>query len=149
MPCGLQGRVEDQPARMEELVQPALHSTPGDLPATGCRATLQFPIPEDSRSPNTLWRDVVTQAVQLDSTPDPDHPNLLTLRAWTQPEGNLGPEVRDIRVTATHTALSLEAAWGTTVAVNDLAVRDILITTLGLELDVVNCLSQEGIRISD
>ena len=58
--------------------------------------------------------------------------------------------------TATHTAWSLEVAWGTTVAANDLAVQDIPITALGLVLDVV-CpdremeleLSEPGARLDD
>ena len=50
--------------------------------------------------------------------------------------GNLEYEVREAGVHATHTALNLAGAWGTTAAANDLAVLDILITALRLELEL-------------
>lgn len=94
--------------------------------------------------------------MRMDGTPDPACQNPLTLRLWSQPDGNLGHEVRDVRVTATHTAWSLGVTWSTTVAANDLAVQDIPITALGLVLDVVCSdremeleLSEPGARLDD
>ena len=50
-------------------------------------------------------------------------------------DGPLEYKVREAGVPATHAALNLAVAWGTTAAANDLAVLDILGTALGLELD--------------
>ena len=129
-----------QLTRTAELVQVALHSAPGALPASGCTAPLQFHIPEDARPPRAVWRDVEGRAVQPDGTPDPARPNPLSLRLWIHPAGNLEYEVRDAGAHATHAALDLAVAWGATTAANDLAVLDILGTALGLDLD----LSQTG-----
>ena len=126
-----------QLTRTGELVQAALHSPPSDLPATGCLVPLEFHIPEDARPPRAVWRDVEGRAVRIDGTPDPAHLDALPLRLWIHPDGNLEYEVREAGVKASHTALNLAVAWGTTAAANDLAVLDILGTALGLELDVL------------
>ena len=119
--------------RTEELVQATLHAPPGNLPASGCRVPLEFHIPADARPARTVWRDVETRAVRLDGTPDPARPDPLPLRLWIRPDGNLEYEVREAGVKATHAALDLAVAWGTTAAANDLAVLDILGAALGLE----------------
>ncbi len=119
--------------RSAEQVQATLHSAPGDLPAAGCRVPLQFPIPEDARPSQAVWRDVKGRAVHIDGTPDPAHPNPLPLRLWIHPDGTLQYEVREAGLEAVHATLDLAVAWGTTPAANDLAVLDILGTALGLE----------------
>ncbi|MCY3660611.1 MAG: leucine-rich repeat domain-containing protein [Caldilineaceae bacterium] len=123
-----------QLTRTGELVQATLHAAPGDLPASGCRASLQFQIPEDARPPYVVWRDVEGRAVQPDGTLDPARPDALPLRLWIRPDGNLEYEAREAGVPATHAALNLAVAWGTTAVANDLAVLDILGTALELEL---------------
>ena len=123
-----------QLTRTAELVQATLHSPPGALPAAGCRVPLEFHLPEDARPPRAVWRDVEGRAVRVDGTPDPARPDPLPLRLWIHPAGNLEYEVRDAGAHATHAALDLAVAWGTTAAANDLAVLDILGTALGLEL---------------
>ena len=67
--------------------------------------------------------------------PDPARPDPLPLRLWIRPDGVLQYEVRDSEVTATHAALDLALAWGTTAAANDLAALDILGAALGLALE--------------
>ena len=126
-----------QLTRSAELVQAALHSAPSGLPAAGCLAPLQFQVPEDARPPQAVWRDVEGRTVRVDGTPDPAHPVPLPLRLWIHPDGNLDYEVREAGTNATHVALNLEVAWGTTAAANDLAVLDILSTALGLDLDIL------------
>ncbi len=123
-----------QLTRSAELVQATLHSPPGDLPAAGCRALLQFQIPEDHRPRQTVWRDVHGHAVSMDGTPDPAHPDPLPLRLWIQPDGTMQYEVQEAGLEASHVDLNLAVAWGTTAAANDLAVLDILSAALGLEL---------------
>ncbi len=127
-----------QLTRSAEQVQGRLHSAPSDLPASGCRVSLHFQIPKDARPPQTVWRDVDTRAVRIDGTPDPAHPEPLPLRLWIHPDGLLQYEVREAGPQATHAALDLTVAWGTTAAANDLAVLDILGTVLGKELDILN-----------
>ena len=131
--------------RSAELVQATLHSPAGALPAIGCRVPLEFHIPADDRPYYAVWRDVEGRAVKADGTPDPAHPDPLPLRLWIRPDGNLEYEVREAEVTATHAALNLAVAWGTTGAVNDLAVLDILGATLGLELSP----QKLGARLND
>ena len=127
-----------QLTRTAELVQATLHSPPGDLPATGCLVPLEFHIPEDHRPRYAVWRDAEARAVQPDGTPDPAHPDPLPLRLWIQPDGTMQYEVRAAGVQATHAALNLAVAWGTTAAANDLAVLAILGAALGSELDMLN-----------
>ena len=117
------------------LVQATLHAPSGALPAIGCRIPLRFQVPEDARPRYAVWRDVETRAVRPDGTPDPTRPDPLPLRLWIHPDGVLQYEVREAGVKATHAALNLAVAWGTTAAANDLAVLDILSYALGLDLD--------------
>lgn len=81
------------------------------------------------------WPDVDGRAVQSDGTLDPAHLDPLRLRIWIQPDRNLEYEVLDAEVKASHGALDLEVAWGTAAPANNLAMLDILGTTLGLELE--------------
>ena len=127
-----------QLTRTEELVQATLHAPPGTLPAAGCRVPLEFHVPADARPPYAVWRDVEARAMRMDGTPDPDGPDPLSLRLWIRPDGGLQYEVREAGLPATHAALNLAVAWGTTGAANDLAVLDILSAALGLELDVLS-----------
>ena len=99
-----------QLTRTEEPVQAVLHSPPSDLPATDCLVPLRFQIPEDTRPPQTVWRDVEAWAVHMDGTPDPAHPDPLPLRLWIRPDGTLQYEVREVGVPAAHAALNLEVA---------------------------------------
>lgn len=136
-----QSGLEPRPAavqldRRAELVHATLHAPPANLPASGCRVPLEFHIPEAARPPQAVWRDVEGRAVRIDGTPDPAHPDPLPLRLWIRPDGNLEYEVREAGVKATHAALGLEVAWGTTAVANDLAVLDILGAALGLELEL-------------
>ena len=123
-----------QLTRSVELVQATLHSPPSNLPASGCVVLLQFPIPEDARPRQAVWRDVEGRAVRFDGTPDPAHPAPLPLRLWIRPDGNLEYEVRDAGTHATHASLNLAVAWGTTAAANDLAVLDILSTAVTVQV---------------
>lgn len=94
--------------RTEELVPAILHSTPGDLPAAGCRVPLEFHIPADARSLHAVWRNVEARAVRIDDTPDP-----LPLRLWFRSDGNLDHEVREAGVKAPDAALNPAVARGT------------------------------------
>ena len=128
--------LDSQPVVVQlELVQrqvaATLHSPPSALPVPGCRVPLRFHIPEDVRPPQTVWRDVESRAVRIDGTPDPAHPEPLSLRLWIQPDGTLQYEVREAGPQATHAALNLAVAWGTTREANDLTVLAILRTALG------------------
>ena len=130
-----QSGLEPQPVavqltRSAELVQATLHAPPGNLPTTGCLMPLEFHIPADSRPPYAVWRDVEGRAMKPDGTPDP-----LPLRIWIQPDGSMQYEVREAVVRATHAALDLEVAWGTTAAANDRAVLGILRAALWSKLD--------------
>ena len=139
------------------LVQATLHAPAGALPAIGCRVPLKFHIPADDRPyyavwpPYTVWRDVEGRAVKADGTPDPAHPDPLSLRLWIHPDGVLEYEVREAGVQATHAALDLAVAWGATAAANDLAVLDILGAALGLELPPQRraVLNELGARLND
>ena len=125
-----------QMTQSDERVQTTLHSSLSALPAAGCMALLSFHLPEDSRPPYAVWRDVEARAVLADGTPDPAHPDPLSLRLWIHPDGVLEYEMREAVVKATHAALDLEVAWGTTAMANDLAVLDIFGTAIGLELEL-------------
>ena len=125
-----------QMTQSDERVQTTLHSPPSALPAAGCRVPLQFHLPEDSRPPYAVWRDVEGRVVLPDGSLNPAYPGPLLLRLWIQPDGSLQFEAREAGLEATPVALNLAVAWGTTAAANDLAVLNILSTALGLELDV-------------
>lgn len=125
-----------QMTQSDERVQTTLHSPPSALPAAGCLVPLDFHIPENARPPYAVWRDVEGRAVQPDGAPDPARPAPLPLRLWIHPDGNLEYEVREAGVKATHAALDLEVAWGTTATANDLAVMDIFSAALGLDLEL-------------